>query len=432
MIKLEGKGLSLKGEIQIGGSKSESNRLLILQALANDKFKIENLSNSKDTSLMLDALGNDGDTINIGLAGTAMRFLTAYLSVQDGREVTLTGEGRMLQRPIGELVDALRTLGADISYKEKEGYPPLLIKGKNLKGGEISLNSEISSQFITALMLIAPAMKNGIEITLKGKTVSLSYINMSIQLLQKVGVDASINKKVITVKKGNIYSDTPVAVESDWSSASYHYSLVATADEADIILGTYRRESFQGDSALAELYKSMGVETIYLQDKIRLQKSLILEKRDLIEFNLNQQPDIAQTIAVTCLNLGVDCKLTGLETLRIKETDRLSALKTELEKLGASVTITDCSLEMDAPKSITSEVEISTYDDHRMAMAFAPIALKQNINIEDPDVVVKSYPDFWEHLNKLGIKTVTKTTISSLHNILNKKEAASKNENNFI
>jgi len=408
MIKLEGKKLNLKGEIQIGGSKSESNRLLILQALADDKFEIENLSNSKDTSLMLEALSNNGDTINIGLAGTAMRFLTAYLSVQEGREVTLTGEGRMLQRPIGELVEALKSLGADITYKENEGYPPLLIKGKNLKGGEISLNSGISSQFITALMLTAPTMEKGIVINLKGKIVSLPYINMSIQLLQKVGIDANLNQKTITVKKGKIFSDIPMAVESDWSSASYHYSMVATADEADIILGTYRRESFQGDSALAELYKSMGVETLFLQDKIRLQKSSFFKKSELIEFDLNQQPDIAQTIAVTCLNLGVNCKLTGLETLRIKETDRLYALKTELEKLGASVSITDSSLSMLATDNIISDVEISTYHDHRMAMAFAPIALKENIFIEDPGVVVKSYPDFWEHLNKLGIKTTKK------------------------
>ena len=408
MIKLEGKKLNLKGEIQIGGSKSESNRLLILQALAEDNFKIENLSNSKDTSLMLEALSNNGDTINIGLAGTAMRFLTAYLAVQEGREVTLTGEGRMLQRPIGELVEALKSLGADITYKENKGYPPLLIKGKKLEGGEISLNSGISSQFITALMLTAPTMEKGIKINLKGKVVSLPYINMSIQLLQKVGIDASLNKKIITVKKGIIYSDVPMAVESDWSSASYHYSMVATADEADVILGTYRRESFQGDSALAELYKSMGVETLYLQDKIRLQKSSVFEQSKLIEFDLNQQPDIAQTIAVTCLNLGIDCKLTGLETLRIKETDRLYALKTELEKLGASVNITDSSLSMVATNKIVADVEISTYHDHRMAMAFAPIALKENIFIADPDVVVKSYPDFWEHLNKLGIKTTTK------------------------
>ncbi len=407
MIKLEGKKLNIKGDIQIGGSKSESNRLLILQALADEKFTIENLSNSKDTSLMLKALSNDSNTINIGLAGTAMRFLTAYLSVQEGREVTLTGEGRMLQRPIGELVEALKTLGADITYTENEGYPPLLIKGKKLDGGEISLNSGISSQFITALMLTAPTMEKGIKINLKGKVVSLPYINMSIQLLSKVGVDANIDKKTITVKKGKIFSDTPMAVESDWSSASYHYSLVASADEADVILGTYRRESFQGDSALAELYKKMGVETLYLQDKIRLQKSSIFEKSELIEFDLNQQPDIAQTIAVTCLNLGIDCKLTGLETLRIKETDRLYALKTELEKLGASVTITNSSLDMVATESITPNVEIYTYDDHRMAMAFAPIALKEDVYIEDPDVVVKSYPDFWEHLNKLGIKTST-------------------------
>jgi 3-phosphoshikimate 1-carboxyvinyltransferase len=409
MIKLEGKNLSLKGEIQIGGSKSESNRLLILQALADEKFRIDNLSNSKDTSLMLKALSNNGDTIDIGLAGTAMRFLTAYLSVQEGREVTLTGAGRMKERPIGELVDALINLGADITYAEKEGYPPLLIKGKKLEGGKISLNSGISSQFITALMLIAPTMKNGLEIALKGKVVSLPYINMSIQLLRKVGIDANIDKKTVSIKKGEIFSNQTIAVESDWSSASYHYSMVASAnDEASIILGTYRRESFQGDSALAELYQSLGVETIYLQDKIRLQKSSILEMPKLIEFNLNQQPDIAQTIAVTCLNIGIDCKLTGLETLRIKETDRLFALKIELEKLGASVTITDNSLSMKVPETINSSVQISTYDDHRMAMAFAPIALKTEIFIEDPNVVEKSYPDFWEHLNKLGIKTITK------------------------
>ncbi len=408
MIKLEGKKLNLKGEIQIGGSKSESNRLLILQALASNKFRIENLSNSKDTSLMLKALSNDGDTINIGLAGTAMRFLTAYLSVQEGREVTLTGEGRMKQRPIGELVEALKTLGADITYTEKEGFPPLLIKGKKLEGGEIDLNSTISSQFITALMLTAPTMEKGIKINLKGKIVSLPYINMTIQLLKKVGIDASLEKKIITVKNGDISSEKPLAVESDWSSASYHYSLVATAEEADVILGTYRRNSFQGDSALAKIYQKMGVETLYLQDKIRLQKSPITEKSDFIEFDLNQQPDIAQTVAVTCLTLGLDCKLTGLETLRIKETDRLFALKTELEKLGASVKITDDSLAMVSTNNINSEVEISTYDDHRMAMAFAPIALKENIFIQDPDVVVKSYPDFWDHLNKLGIKTTRK------------------------
>jgi 3-phosphoshikimate 1-carboxyvinyltransferase len=405
MIKLEGKKLSLKGEIQIGGSKSESNRLLILQALANEKFRIENLSNSKDTSEMLKALDSDSDTINIGLAGTAMRFLTAYLSVQVGKEVTLTGANRMKKRPIGELVEALKTLGADITYKENEGYPPLLIKGKKLKGGEIELNSGISSQFISALMMIAPTMKNGLKINLKGKIVSLPYINMTIQLLQKVGIDATLNKKTITVKNGEIFSNTPIAIESDWSSASYHYSLVATAEDADIILGTYRRESYQGDSALAHIYKSMGVETLYLQDKIRLQKLPIFEKPELLEFDLNEQPDIAQTIAITCLNMGIACKLTGLETLRIKETDRLLALKTEIEKLGGKVNITDSTLELMIVKDITPEVEIATYDDHRMAMAFAPIALKETIFIADSNVVEKSYPNFWEHLNKLGIET---------------------------
>jgi len=408
MIKLEGKNKIVKGEILVGGSKSESNRLLILQALADNKFNINNLSNSKDTLLMLKALSNNKEEINIGMAGTAMRFLTAYLSVQEGRTVTLTGSKRMKQRPIGELVTALSNLGADISYIENEGYPPLLIKGKKLKGGKISLKSNISSQFITALMLVAPTMETGIEITLKGKIVSLPYINMSIQLLKKVGINAEINKKVVSVKKGEIFSENIISVESDWSSASYHYSIAASADEADIILGTYRSNSFQGDSVLSELYKQLGVETIYLQDKIRLQKITNFEKPKHIEFNLNKQPDIAQTIAVSCLNIGSSCKLTGLETLRIKETDRLFALKIELEKLGAKITITDDTLEMEKPNNINSNIKINTYDDHRMAMAFAPIALKTDVFIENPDVVEKSYPDFWEHLNYLGIKTDSK------------------------
>ena len=408
MIKLEGQNLNLKGEIQVGGSKSESNRLLILQALSSDNFKIDNLSNSKDTSLMLKALSNNGDAIDIGMAGTAMRFLTAFLSAQEGREVTITGSDRMKQRPIGELVNALNSLGADISYKENEGYPPLLIKGKKLDGGKISLNSSISSQFITALMLIAPTMKKGLNISLKGKIVSLPYINMSIQLLNKVGIDASLDKKTITVNKGEIYSETPLSVESDWSSASYLYSMVASSKDADIILGTYRRDSFQGDSKLAEYYSGLGVETIYLQDKIRLQKSAITKDNNYAEFDLNEQPDIAQTIVVSCLNLGMKCKLTGLETLRIKETDRLFALKNELEKLGAKVDITDSTINMIPPETINSEIEILTYDDHRMAMAFAPIALRTNIYIENPKVVEKSYPNYWDHLNNLGIKTTTK------------------------
>ncbi|MCK5825232.1 MAG: 3-phosphoshikimate 1-carboxyvinyltransferase [Ichthyobacteriaceae bacterium] len=404
MISLDGKIRSLKGELQIGGSKSESNRLLVLQALATTEFKIENLSNSKDTNMMLDALANNGKIVDIGLAGTAMRFLTGYFSVQEGREVTLTGSKRMQERPIGELVEALKSLGADITYVKNEGYPPLLIKGKKLQGGSISLNSNISSQFITSLMLIAPKMENGLKIELKGKVVSLPYINMSLQLLNRVGVDAVMNKKTITVKAGEIKSNESIIVESDWSSASYHYSLVASSNEASLILGSYRRDSYQGDSALSEIYSKLGVETLYLQDKIRIQKSAIFEAPEFVEFELNEQPDIAQTIAVTCFNIGLECRLTGLETLRIKETDRLLALKNELEKLGASVEITDSTLEMKPARHINSGVSISTYDDHRMAMAFAPVALITKVSIEDEDVVEKSYPNFWEHLSVLGIK----------------------------
>ena len=403
MIKLHSVKPVIKGEVKIGGSKSESNRLLILQSLSKDKFEIENLSNSKDTELMLKAINNNSDIIDVGMAGTAMRFLTAYLSVQEGREVLLTGSDRMKKRPIGELVDALVSLGASVSYEEEEGYPPLRIKGKKLEGGKVTLNPGISSQFISALMLIAPTMSKGLVISLKGKIVSLPYINLTIQLLNKVGVVAEFNGKLINVNSSEIYSDTPIVVESDWSSASYHYSLVASAEQADVIIGSYRRDSFQGDSALADIYKHLGVETIYLQNKLRLQKSQIVNEDSIFELDLTEQPDIAQTIAVTCLNIGRSCFLKGLETLKIKETDRLLALKVELEKLGAEVEISADTLKMKVPDEIKTGVSIETYDDHRMAMAFAPIAMKTDIFIENSKVVEKSYPDFWQHLSYLGI-----------------------------
>lgn len=403
MIRIKGKK-DILGALNICGSKSESNRLLILQYLSEKKFEIKNISDSKDTELMYKALNNKGDIINIELAGTAMRFLTAYFSVQEGREITLTGFERMKQRPIKELVEALVSLGADITYLEKDGFPPLLIKGKKIDGGKINLNSNISSQFITALMLIAPTMKNGLEINLKGKVVSLPYIHMSVQLLKETGIDADIKGNHVVVKNGTISSDKTLFVESDWSSASYYYSLAACSENANINLYTYIENSFQGDSELVSIYEKLGINTVFGKNKITLKKKYDFKKPNSIEINLIKQPDIAQTIAVTCFILKIHCKLTGLETLRVKETDRLFALKTELEKLGANVNITDNSIEIEACKKINSNVKIYTYNDHRMAMAFAPISILTNVFIQNHLVVEKSYPNFWIDLSSLGFQ----------------------------
>jgi 3-phosphoshikimate 1-carboxyvinyltransferase len=408
MIKLQSKNTQLNVDLKIGGSKSESNRLLILQALAEEKFTIENLSNSKDTQLMLASLKNDDEVINIGMAGTAMRFLTAYYSIQEGRETLLTGSERMKQRPIGELVEALRSLGADIQYEENEGYPPLRIKGKKLNGGKVNLDSSVSSQFITALMLIGPKLKKGLSLKLKGKTVSKPYILMTSQLLEKLGVSVELKKNTINIVNGQIYSTQPMVVESDWSSASYHYSIAAASSECDIKLSSYRRESFQGDSALSEIYKQFGISTIFLNNKIRLIKESIFNKPESLEIDLVEQPDIAQTIAVTAFIMGIKLKLTGLETLRIKETDRLFALKVELEKLGAEVDITMDTLILNPVSPVKNDVHIDTYDDHRMAMAFAPIAVNNSVFIENPSVVEKSYPNFWEHLEDYKFEILTK------------------------
>lgn len=409
MINLRTNSKNISANIKIGGSKSESNRLLILQALSADNFEIDNLSNSKDTQLMLAALSNEGSTIDIGMAGTAMRFLTSFLAISEGREVTLTGSERMKERPIGELANALNKLGAEIEYLEKESYPPLLIKGKKLKGGKISLNSSISSQFISSLMLVGSQMEDGLEITLEGKVVSKPYIEMTVSLLKGVNIDATFDSNVIKVKKGKIKSESIQIVESDWSSASYHYSIAAIADKTDLTIGTYKKDSYQGDSELANIYSKLGVESTFSNNQISLKKIENFEKPQFVEFNLNQQPDIAQTIAVTCYSMNIDCKLTGLETLRIKETDRLHALKVELEKFGAKVDITNDSLSLKTnSKSELKVVTVDTYDDHRMAMAFAPIALNREINIEDEDVVVKSYPDFWEHLKQLRFECTEK------------------------
>ena len=402
-VTLQKSAIAKQSSIQITGSKSESNRLLLLQALYPE-FKLENVSNSDDSNLMTNALSSKSEIIDIHHAGTAMRFLTAYFSIQEGRETILTGSKRMKERPIKILVEALQELGAQISYKENEGYPPIKITGKKLTKHKVSLKANVSSQYISALLLIASKLKNGLELTLEGEITSIPYINMTLSLLDEIGVESSFMGNIIRVKPNTTtLKPKTFTVESDWSSASYYFSIAALSEVGtEINLSSYKENSLQGDSALVSIYKHFGVSASFSENKLTLKK----EKSNLepLSLDLKNAPDIAQTIAVTCFALGISCDLIGLHTLKIKETDRLVALKIELEKLGGSVEITDKSLHLSASKRINPMVSIATYNDHRMAMAFAPLALKTSIIIEDAMVVSKSYPTFWEDLKSIGFK----------------------------
>ena len=399
-LRLRHQSGNLDGKIQITGSKSESNRMLLLQALF-PHIELENLSNSDDTVAMKSGLENDNDLVDIGHAGTSMRFLTAYYSTLENQEKTLTGSSRMQERPIGILVDALRQLGADIIYLKNEGYPPLLIKGKRLTASEVSLSANISSQFITALMLIAPSLPYGLCLQLEGKITSVPYIEMTLSLLHQIGVKATFSGQNIQVFPKKDITQATHAVESDWSSASYYFSMIALSKDADITLSTYKENSLQGDKVLMDIYEPLGVNSIIKNNRLYLQKQALGSKP--IQLDLSDAPDIAQTIAVTCYGLGVACDLTGLHTLKIKETDRLVALQKELTKLGAIIEVTDKSLHLrKRTNPIHPNVLVETYHDHRMAMAFAPLALLVPIRIQDADVVSKSYPGFWKDLGRLG------------------------------
>ena len=395
-------------KIIISGSKSESNRLLILQKIYPN-LELKNISDSDDTIHLQEALTSNNDIINIGHAGTAMRFLTAYFSVKEGKEIILTGSERMQNRPIKILVEALKTIGADIQYMDKEGYPPLKIKGKKLIINKVSIDGNVSSQYISALLLIAPSLEKGLEIELLGEVTSVPYIKMTLALLNDLGIKTIWKENIISIESKKVIESKTIIVESDWSSASYFYSLVALSEiGTTITLSSYKKESLQGDNFLVEIYKNFGVETKFNQRSITLSKnaaviSSAVEKSQPLTLNLQNTPDLAQTIAVTCFGLGIACDLTGLHTLKIKETDRLVALKNELEKLGADIEITDKSLHLKISNIINRDITIQTYDDHRMAMAFAPLALKVPIIIENADVVTKSYVKFWEDLERVFI-----------------------------
>ena len=404
-------------QLKLTGSKSETNRLLLLQALYPNLL-LENTSNSDDSVVMIKALNaqhlkpkTQYLKIDVHHAGTAMRFLTAYFAIQEGFDVHLTGSSRMKERPIKILVEALNQLGAEITYEEKVGFPPLKIKGKKLTESKVSLPANVSSQYISALLLIAPKLENGLELTLEGEITSVSYIKMTLALLNEMGVETLFVENKITVKPQSAIQNSKFTIESDWSSASYWYSIVALSEiGTQITLSSFKENSLQGDFSLVEIYKNFGVETVFNDNNSITISKVNTKFQKSFNFNLQSSPDIAQTIAVTCFGLGVSCHLTGLHTLKIKETDRLEALKIELTKLGAAISVTNDSLTLEQSENINLNVRISTYQDHRMAMAFAPLALKVPIIIENAEVVSKSYPTFWEDFKQFGFSIVENTT----------------------
>ena len=402
-MKLEKSTLKDNETIEISGSKSISNRLLILSYLF-ENLMIENLSNSQDTQLLQNALESNSDIIDLHHAGTAMRFLTSYFAVQEGRTTILTGSDRMKQRPIQFLVDALRDLGADISYIEKEGFPPLKIVGKKLEKSSVKIPANVSSQFISSLMLIGSKLENGLEIHLEGKITSRPYLEMTLKILRNIGISTQWENQTIQIFP-DIQSDknsqiTKCITESDWSSASYFYSLAAIGRKS-INLKSFRPHSLQGDSVIKEIYWNFfGVNTISQgsESKISLLPESTFVFPELISLDMNDCPDIAQTLCVTATALQIPFEITGLSTLKVKETDRLIALKNELFKIGCISEITEDSIystKFFEPNAITS---IDTYDDHRMAMSFAPFCLIKELTIENEEVVEKSYPQFWADL----------------------------------
>lgn len=400
-MKLEKSKLLENKTIQISGSKSISNRLLILENLFSN-IKIGNLSNSQDTQLLKKALEENMEVVDIHHAGTAMRFLTSYYSIQEGKTTILTGSKRMKERPIKNLVTALQNLGVEIEYLENEGFPPLKIKGRKIVQEKVDVPANISSQFITSLLLIAGKLENGLEINLVGEITSRSYIEMTLDILAKFGIQASFIGNTIKVKPFINHQSSIInyEVESDWSSASYFYSFAALGRKT-IHLKSFYKESTQGDSAIAEIYeKFFGIKTTFTEDehKVTLQPIENFRFPEKIMLDMNNCPDIAQTLCVTAAALKIPFEISGLGTLRVKETDRLLALHNELKKLGTETEFTDLTITSIRFNEPEDNISIKTYQDHRMAMAFAPFCLIKELNIEEEDVVEKSYPMFWEDL----------------------------------
>jgi len=395
---------SVKAVIQLPASKSISNRALIINALGNGIFIPKNLSDCDDTRVMIKALTEKNKVIDIMAAGTAMRFLTAYLSVTPGERI-ITGTERMQQRPIQILVNALRELGADIEYAGIEGFPPLRIKGASLIKNEITLKGNVSSQYISALLMIGPVLTNGLILHLSGEIISRPYIHLTLQLMKEFGAKASWTTENTIIVASHPYTSTPFTVESDWSAASYWYQIATLSENAEIELIGLFEKSDQGDSKGAAIFARLGVDTICTERGVRLVKRKIQATQ--IEENLIEIPDLAQTFVVTCALLNIPFRFTGLQSLKIKETDRIEALKTELKKLGYLLREENGNvLSWDGERCEPEATpEIRTYEDHRMAMAFAPAVIKiPTLQIADPQVVSKSYPKYWQDLIQAGFK----------------------------
>lgn len=403
----------IKGTVQLTGSKSESNRALIIRALSKGAVRVENLSEAADTVTLNAALNqasnpNPGiNTIDIGPAGTAMRFLTSYLNLIKGNFI-LTGTERMQLRPIGILVDALKDLGADIHYENKSGYPPLKIEGGMIQGKEqISIQGNISSQYISSLLLIAPSLKKGLTIDIKGELTSRPYVTMTLEMLKECGIQYNFEDNKIQIAKQD-FSESVIYVEPDWSAASYWYSIVALSQSGEIVLPGLKEHSLQGDMAIVEIMTHFGVESRFETDGLHLKKVDSSSEKTLFDFK--ECPDLAQTVVVIASALKKDVSFTGLETLKIKETDRILALQTEIGKFGAKLIAVGETYHLKtADVQDPGNLTIATYEDHRMAMAFAPLALVFNqVIIEEPIVVEKSYPMFWQHLEDHGFQITEK------------------------
>jgi 3-phosphoshikimate 1-carboxyvinyltransferase len=430
-IILTKKNRSVKGTVHLTGSKSECNRALIIEALSNGKVKVENISDAADTVVLSEVLSRKwavgsgqlraeswetdspltthrSPTINIGPAGTAMRFLTAYFTLQD-EQVILTGSERMKQRPIGILVDALRELGAGIEYVENEGFPPIKLKGGLVQlSNKVSIKGNISSQYITALLLIAARLPLGLELHIEGELTSRPYVEMTLAMLQTAGIQHTWEGNVIKIPNQE-FAETSLHIEPDWSAASYWYAIAALSDEAEIFLPGLTQYSLQGDSVITEIMANFGITSQFKDGGVYLQKEVKPIFRKI--FDLKECPDLAQTVIVVCAALGHEATFTGLETLKIKETDRIKALQNELGKIGVKLIEKGQVYKLDcSEKHIPERIFVNTYEDHRMAMAFAPLALLINeVEIEDARVVEKSYPAFWKDLEKVGFGSVIRS-----------------------
>lgn len=402
-LKIAAKVKAVK--IDLPTSKSESNRLLIMQALANNAFPILKLSTAEDTLLLQAALSTKEKVIDVGMAGTAFRFLTAYFSAQKGRKTILTGAERMKKRPIGILVDALRQLGADITYLETAGFPPLEIQGKDLKGGKLSIDGSVSSQFVSALLLIAPNLSSPLTIEMN-TLVSKPYVDLTMELMKKLNAKVQMSKNSIQIEASSYHAEQAVEVEADWSSAAFFYQIMAFSSLSSIELPGLKKDSFQGDKRLAELYKAFGVETVFKADTVQLHKNDQLQKE--FQVDLSDCPDLIPSVAVTAAVLCENVLIKGVQTLRIKESDRVEALKLELKQIGVElIEISDHSVQIQGKAEIdnSEKLTFSTYNDHRMAMCLAPLIFCfEEIEIENPSVVLKSFPHFWEELKKCGVQ----------------------------